>query len=264
MYQRIAPPFLLPSLVLLLTQHAFADKFYFYSAGDQQKTVGNAANNNFVEGVLLKEDKDTYTIRILGGQMNIAKSMVTKIEQDGLTVAQLEAREAARMSALAQQDNNRRQVQAMEAAARKDARATEAAMPRDRSPAQLNIDVDFNGIIGHFRTGGRAVLPYDPVIRRANLSGLPTIVDAYMQALLDQQRASPTTARPDRSLPVVINFSSTLSPVHFETYQPSEVSQRDLDTLQQKIYSYVQEQVLLAAHRNPPAETMNLPYRSRQ
>lgn len=262
MNSRIAASSLIPALLVLLAQPASADKFYFASAEDQKKTVGNAAKESFVEGVLLKEDKDSYTIRILGGEMIVAKSMVIRIERDGLTVAQLEAREATRKDELARQENNRRQLQAAEAAARREARATEAAMRRERRPAQLNIDVDFGGILGHFRTGGRAIEPYDPVIHRANLSGLPDVVDTYMQALLDEQRET-ATARPERSLPVTINFSSNLSPVTFETYEPYEVTQRHLNVLREQIYSYVQKQVLLAAHRNPGEETTNLPYRRR-
>ena len=195
------------SLVLaLLAQPANADKFYFGSDDDQKKTVGNAANDNFVEGVLLKEDKDSYTIRILGGEMNVAKSMVYKIERDGLTVAQLETREAARKDALAQADNNRRQLQAAEATFRRDARATEATMRRGRVPSRLNIDVDFRGIIGHFRTGGRAIKPFDPVIGRSNLSALPAMVDIYMRGLLAEQRGDRPTPFPLRSLPVQIRY----------------------------------------------------------
>lgn len=261
MISRIA----IPSLVLaFLAQPANADKFHFAPDDDQKKMVGNAADNNFVEGVLLKEDKDSYTIRILGGEMNIAKSMVVKVERDGLTVAQLEAREAARTEALAQANNNRRQLQAAEASMRREARAAEATMKRTRAPSQLNIDVDFQGIIGQFRTGGRAIKPFDPVIGRSNLSGLPEIVDIYMRKLLVQQRASPGTALPYRQLPVVINFSSNLSPMTFKTYEPFEVTQRDLDILQKQIYSHVQDVVMLAAHQNPSEETMNLPYRRRQ
>jgi hypothetical protein len=261
MISRIAVPSL---LLALLTPPLHADKFYFASDTDQKKTVGNAAQESFVEGVLLKEDKDSYTIRIMGGEMTVAKAMVKKIERDGLTVAQIEAREAARKDQLAQQETNRRQLQAAAAAARREAQAAEAAMRRDRrGPSQLNIDVDFGGIIGQFRTGGRAILPYDPVIRRSNLSGLPAIVDTYMQALLDAQR-NIATSRPARSLPVAINFSSTLSPLRFLTFEPSEITQRDLDVLQKQIYSHVQEQVLLAAHQNSSNERMNLPYRKRQ
>jgi hypothetical protein len=263
----MTPRIAIPSLVLaLLAPSVNADKFYFGTDEDQKKTVGNAAGDNFVEGVLLKQDKDTYTIRILGGEMNIAKSMVTRVEKDGLTVAQLEAREAARKDDLAQQENNRRQLQAAEAAARREAlRATEATMQRStRQPSQLNIDVDFQGITGLFQSGGRAIKSYDPIIHRSNLSGLPAIVDTYMQARLDEQRGSTATARPHRNLPVVINFSSTLPPLRFKTYEPLEISQRDLDVLQKQIYSHVQEKVLLAAHKNPTEETMNLPYRRRQ
>ncbi|MHC4515695.1 MAG: hypothetical protein ACYTGO_05650 [Planctomycetota bacterium] len=248
----------------LLAQPASADKFYFGSEADQKKTQGNAANDNFIEGVLLKEDKDSYTIRILGGQMNVAKSMVYKVEKDGLTVAQLEAREEARKDALAQAENNRRQLQAVEAAARREARAAEASMRRTRrKPSVLKIDVDFQGITGLFRTGGRTIKPFDPVIGRSNLSGLPAIVDVYMRNLLDEQLGNGAGTPPDRTLDVEIGFSDHFVPLRFKTYDPLEVTQQDLDVLQKQIYSHVQHQVLRSAHQNPVMEDMNLPYRRR-
>ena len=117
----------------LLCPPANADKFYFGSAKDHKRTVGNA--RNYVEGVLLKQDKDTYTIRIMGGWMSVAKSMVYKIEKDGLTVAQLEIREKNRMGALAQAEANRRQLQASRAAARREAQQVAGG-------ADVEIEVD--------------------------------------------------------------------------------------------------------------------------
>jgi len=134
-------------------------------------------------------------------------------------------------------------------------------MTRTRTPSRLNIDVDFRGIIGHFRTGGRAIKPFDPVISRSNLSALPAMVDIYMRRLLAAQRGNRATAFPLRSLPVAINFSSNLAPLRFKTYEPFEVTQRDLDILQKQVYSHVQDVVMLSAHQNPDVETMNLPWR---
>ncbi len=256
---------LAPLVLALLAQPLSADKFYFGSEADKKKTQGNAANDDFVQGVLLKEDKDTYTIRILGGEINVAKSMVYKVERDGLTVAQLEAREAARTDALAQANTNRRQLQAAEAAATRDARAAEAAFRQTREPAELNIDVDFQGIIGHFPTGGRAIKPFDAIISRANLNGLVGLVDVHMRRRLDEQLGfrGRGRGRPPRSLPVQINFSGFLPPVRFRTYAPRNVTQRDLDFLQGQLYSLVEREVMLSASQNPATNTMNLPYRRR-
>jgi hypothetical protein len=253
---------LAPLALALLAQPVHADKFYFGSDSDQKKTLGNVPNDNFVQGVLLKEDKDSYTIRVLGGEIQVAKSMVYKVERDGLTVAQLEAKEAGRADALAQANSNRRQLQAAEATFRRDARATDATMRRARKPSQLNIDVDFQGILGHFATGGRGLKPFDPIISRSNLNGLPGIVDAYMRELLDAQ-IDIGGGRPLRSLPVELNFAGLLPPVNFRTYEPFDVTPRDLDDLRGQIYSYVRNQILDTAKQNPADETMNLPWRRR-
>ncbi|MHC4812349.1 MAG: hypothetical protein ACYTFN_04560, partial [Planctomycetota bacterium] len=117
-------------------------------------------------------------------------------------------------------------------------------------------------ITGLFRTGGRTIKPFDPVIGRSNLSGLPAIVDVYMRNLLDEQLGNGAGTPPDRTLDVELGFSSNFVPLRFKTYDPLEVTQQDLDVLQKQIYSHVQHQVLRSAHQNPVMEDMNLPYRS--
>ena len=150
---------------------AKADKFHFGPQDETAKTEGNAVGR-VVQGVLIKQDKDTYTIRIVGGEITVAKSMVTKIEKDGLTAKMIETMENNQKDQLTQQNTNRRQVQAAEASARK-AAAKPAAQPAEKS---LIIEVDFQNLLpGYtFRT-------FDPVLHRANLSGLRQVIEDFLR-----------------------------------------------------------------------------------
>ena len=245
----------LASLALaLLAQPASADKFYFGSADDQKKTQGNATHDNFIQGVLLKEDKDSYTIRILGGEMQVAKSMVYKVDKDGLTVAQLEATEAGRKDALAQAETQRRQLIAAEAAVCGDdrARAAEATATRGgRDSRQLIIDIDFPGILGRFDMGGfRPFRSFDPILNRANLSGLPVIIDTYLRGLIGNAPPGAPTPAIDRDLPVVLNFKGYLRNAEWKTFD-AQPDARELDELQRLISDHVYSQVRRAANRSP-------------
>lgn len=255
---------LIASLALVaFSQPARADKFYVGSEDDAKKTVGNAADGNFIEGVLLKDDTENkvYVIRVLGGEITIAKDLVRKIDKDGLTVAQLEAKEKARAGDLAQANANRRQLQAAEASARREAQAVEASSRRER-PRTLQINVDFQGILGQFRTGGRAIRPFDPVINRANLTGLAAIVDDFTRNVMVQNNGRNFGVPASRDLDVQVNLGDELAPQSFRTFD-ADLTQQDLDRLNDEIHAYVKHQVMLAAHQDPDQERMNLPYRIR-
>ncbi len=116
---------------LVLSPYASADKFYFTSDEETAKEEVDSLPD-VVEGVLIAQDDENYTIRVEGGEVQVAKDMVFKIESDGLTVADLEAREAAAAPALAQADEERMQFLAAEraeaAARRAEAFAVEAAL----------------------------------------------------------------------------------------------------------------------------------------
>ena len=133
---------LIPALcALAFAPTASADKFYF---GPEPETAVEGAAPNYIEGVLLREEGDMYVIRVEGGEMTIAKSLVTKIERDELTAEALTQREGDKQAQLAEANAQRRQmlqparvahmerireVRAAEASARREAQVVEAEAP---------------------------------------------------------------------------------------------------------------------------------------
>lgn len=134
-------PALASLAIVLLTPCAFADKFYFTSDEETAKEEVDSIPDMIV-GVLTAQDEETYTIRVEGGEIQLAKEMVRKIESDALTVADIEAAEAAAAPALAQADVERQQFLAVEraeaAARREQAFAMEAALVE----AEINAAAD--------------------------------------------------------------------------------------------------------------------------
>jgi hypothetical protein len=156
-----------------LSAPVFADKFYFGAPADAEKTQGNAAQ--YVEGVLLREENGNYVIRVEGGEITLAKSMVTKIEKDALTVADLEKREKAAAEKLAAANKTRKEWQAAEAdAKRSEAQAAEATAAK-QAPRAVDVVVDFQGLLPNYR-----FKTFDPVLDRVNLQGLQQVIEAYL------------------------------------------------------------------------------------
>ncbi|MCP5043754.1 MAG: hypothetical protein GY944_22220, partial [bacterium] len=116
--------------LLVLTPTASADRFYFGSPTTAQKISDGTAD--FIEGVLLREADGQYVIRVEGGEISVAKSLVWKVESNELTVAQLEAREQGATAALASANDIRRERQTTAAATRRnvllEARAPAASL----------------------------------------------------------------------------------------------------------------------------------------
>lgn len=116
---------------LVLSPYASADKFYFTSDEETAKEEVDSIPD-VIEGVLIAQDDENYTIRVEGGEVQVAVDMVLKIERDNLTIADIEALEAANAPVLAQADEARRQFLAMEraaaAAVRSEVLAMEAAL----------------------------------------------------------------------------------------------------------------------------------------
>ena len=161
-------------LVFSLQAPGLATKYHLADEKESKETVGNA-EGRVIEGVLLKEDATTYTIRIVGGEITIAKSSVKRTEEDGMTVAKIETMEKDRGAAVAAAETQRRQVQAAEASARRNVAepATQPAAPEEQS---LLIEVDFQDLLpGYtFRT-------FDPVLGRANLTGLRQVIEDFLR-----------------------------------------------------------------------------------
>lgn len=166
--------------VLSLSAFAKADKFHLSKADETSKTEGNAAGR-VIEGALVKEEDGMYVIRVVGGEMRLPKAQVVKHEKDGLTVAQIEAQEKGMQDALAQQNTQRRELLAAEADDFDRAIAAEASARRgtaeDMGPKTLQIDVDFKGLLPSYRFKS----PYDPVLNRANFSGLRSLIETYLR-----------------------------------------------------------------------------------
>ena len=78
--------------LLALCPAARADKFYFTTAEEDAKAAEGSVPS-FVEGVLLREEGGFYVVRVEGGEIQLAKDSVKRIEKTDLTVAQLEERE---------------------------------------------------------------------------------------------------------------------------------------------------------------------------
>jgi hypothetical protein len=129
-------PLILPC-ALLFALPAKADKFWFSDPETQKNAPANSAPD-MLEGVLVAEDADTYTVRIVGGEVVLAKKSVVKVEKDGLTVEQIGQSEKAAADGLAAADKERalqqdiarkeRELRAAEASAKKS-----AAVPADAS-----------------------------------------------------------------------------------------------------------------------------------
>ena len=161
-------------IVFAFQAPAQATKFHLADEEESKATVGNA-EGRVIEGVLLSEDKTTYTIRIVGGEITIAKSAVKRTEDDALTIAKIETMEKSRATAVAASETQRRQIQAAEASARRS--ATEAStQPAKIEERSMVIEIDFQGLLpGYtFRT-------FDPVLGRANLTGLRAVIEDFLR-----------------------------------------------------------------------------------
>ena len=153
---------------------ALATKYYLEDEKESAATVGNAEGRVIV-GVLLKQDLSTYTIRIVGGEVTIAKSAVKRIENDGMTIAKIEKMEKDSATAVAASETQRREIQAAEASARRSA-AESKSQPAKTEEQSILIEIDFQGLLpGYtFRT-------FDPVLGRANLTGLRAVIEDFLR-----------------------------------------------------------------------------------
>lgn len=163
-------------IVLALAGPANADRFHLDTAEEraQYDSDGNGGDRA-IDGVILSEDEDTYNIRVVGGEIVVAKSAVVEIERNDLDVAAIEGMEREREALLANAESARQSLRAVEASARREAIANPRVAPI--AEESLLIEVDFQGLLpGYtFRT-------YDPVIGRANLTGLRQVIEDFLRA----------------------------------------------------------------------------------
>lgn len=137
---------------------AKADTFWFAEPSSTPEAADNAVRD-CVRGVLLSEDKDAYVVRVVGGELTIAKASVVRVEKDDLTVEAIAKAEADAKADLAAADAERAQRQAesklvrdvavAEAAARK---APAAPSAQDRGSAAPAAGA-FDPVAGFGRAG---------------------------------------------------------------------------------------------------------------
>lgn len=112
-----------------------------------------------VRGVLLSEDADNFVLRVVGGEMTVAKKLVVRIDKDDLTVEAISKTEADAAAALAKANEERELAQQVERA-RRDVQAADAAM---RGPVGVSMPMP---------AAQAPTAPYDPVLGVLRFGGL--------------------------------------------------------------------------------------------
>jgi hypothetical protein len=116
---------------LLFALPAKADKFWLADPAAAKNTAAGSSPE-VIEGVLVAEDQDAYHIRVVGGELLLAKKSVFKVEKDGLTLeAVVKAEKEAAEKAVAQ--NRDRELQQTEARKVRDIQVLEASARRTRA-----------------------------------------------------------------------------------------------------------------------------------
>ncbi|MBL8754122.1 MAG: hypothetical protein JNK15_12550 [Planctomycetes bacterium] len=175
---RILPP-LVCALVFALP--AKADKFWL-SDPAAQKNAAAGSSPEVIEGVLLAEDADNYHVRVVGGELVLAKKSVFKVEKDGLkldTIVKAE-KDAAEALALANQE---RALQQQVAKKEREVRAAEASMRKsDKVAGAKAADADFDPVL-------RRAAPRADLVREAMAAYEQTGDRAYLKAARQLRRA---------------------------------------------------------------------------
>lgn len=124
-----------------------ADRFHLTSQQDASRAA-EGSSPDVIEGVLLGEENGMYRLRVVGGEMWLAKSSVQRIEKDALTVADIEAREKQQAEAAAKPAGAAGTP--VEATARRgDKAAAEALAPAPAAaPAPTPARVRFDPVLG--------------------------------------------------------------------------------------------------------------------
>lgn len=144
---------LFPALALLLALPAKADKFWLSDPADPKVEAGSSPN--VIEGVLIAENDDGYHVRVVGGELFLAKKAVFKVEKDSLSLDDIskaeqqaaEANAAAERERAAAEAASRRanQVRVAEASASKAAAKVVAA---DAEPAPAAEPAGYDPVVG--------------------------------------------------------------------------------------------------------------------
>jgi len=166
---------------LLLAVPAKADKFWLSDPAASKAAAGSVPD--VLEGVLLSEDADVYHVRIVGGEIQLSKKAVFKVEKDGLTLEKILETEKQNSAKLAASHAERKAAPAA-GPRRRDVSAAEASAQRPAADGPVDAPV-FDATVG------RAL----PVVSDAQLqrdlhaAWKATRDRSYLVALRQQRRA---------------------------------------------------------------------------
>lgn len=123
-----------------------------------------------VRGVLLSEDAENYVLRVVGGEMTVAKKRVVRIDKDDLTADAIGKMEADAAAALAKANEERALTQQVERARRDvqvaDAAARKLADGGAPAPVAQPPVAPFDPVLGMLRFGG---VSKSQIVREATL-----------------------------------------------------------------------------------------------
>lgn len=168
----------------LLPVPAKADKFWFSDPAGQ--TVEGTVPD-LIQGVLISEDDNTYTIRVIGGEITLAKKRVFKVEKDGLTLVKLVADENVERQRLAQASERRALAKAADRL-RNDVRAAEASATRGAAAPATRVarpvviaEPAYDPLIG--RTTNNAMMSRHQMMRELEFAWTMTKDRRYLKTL---------------------------------------------------------------------------------
>jgi hypothetical protein len=175
---RILPPIV---CALLFALPAKADKFWLSDPAAQKNPVAGSSPE-VIEGVLLAEDADNYHVRVVGGELVLAKKAVFKVEKDGLKLDDIVKAEKGAAEALALA-NQERALQQQVAKKEREVRAAEASLKKSDQPAaQKAADAGYDPVV-------RRAAPRPDLVQEALLAYEQTGDRAYLRAARQLRRA---------------------------------------------------------------------------
>lgn len=142
----------LSACALLFALPAKADKFWLSDPAANKNAPANSSPD-VIQGVLLSEDATSYHVRIVGGELVLAKKRVFKVEKDGLTVDNIVKAEKDASEALALANKERGLKQELDRKER-ELKAAEATAHRGNAKP---VDASMN-------TAEAAPSTFDPVV----------------------------------------------------------------------------------------------------
>lgn len=142
---------LLTATALLFALPAKADKFWL---SDPAENAEAGSSPNVIDGVLVAENDDGYQIRVVGGEVFLAKKSVFKVEKDGLSLDDIAKAEQKAADASAAAERERLMAQAAAARAAK-VKVAEASAGRSEAKAVDAAEMKVPAPAG-----------FDPVVRR--------------------------------------------------------------------------------------------------